>query len=241
MNFLVWLYNNKAAPKAYTSKKYAAAVEVRVAQLCRARGWPTPQGCSEPDRFDALKAQIFADPEFIEFNDVGHRMYSAALNWYSRYLETQETAMEALNHDLTAIEAQKLDTTTRLALTEARIGQGTYRAALLSRWQGQCAVTGVGHSSFLVASHIKPWRLATNPERLDPTNGLLLTPNLDRAFDQGFITFDTDGFIRVSEALIPSDAHGLGIHDSLRLRKTDDPLKAYLAWHRQHLFIREGR
>lgn len=241
MSFLVWLYNNDEAPKPYTAKKYAAAVEVRVAQLCRERGWPTPQSCTEVGVFDALKENIFEDDEFIEFNGVGHRMYSAALNWYSNYLAKRETEEEALNNDLNEIKSASVDETTRLQLIEARIGQGTYRAELLSRWQGQCAVTGVAHSSFLIASHIKPWRLAKDPERLDPGNGLLLTPNLDRAFDQGFITFDGDGFIRISEALIPTDARGLGIHDSLRLRQTDDSLKGYLKWHQANLFIRQGR
>jgi len=35
-------------------------------------------------------------------------------------------------------------------------------------WGGRCAVTGVDLPPLLTASHIKPWRAASNPERLDP-------------------------------------------------------------------------
>ena len=43
---------------------------------------------------------------------------------------------------------------------------------------------------YLVASHCKPWRDATNEERLDDENGLLLTPSVDHLFDRGFIGFE---------------------------------------------------
>jgi len=35
-------------------------------------------------------------------------------------------------------------------------------------WGGRCAVTGVDLPPLPTASHIKPWRAASNPERLDP-------------------------------------------------------------------------
>ena len=41
-----------------------------------------------------------------------------------------------------------------------------------------------------LASHTKPWSACTHVERLDPFNGLMLTPNLDGAFDGGLVTFD---------------------------------------------------
>jgi hypothetical protein len=36
---------------------------------------------------------------------------------------------------------------------------------------------------------IKPWRDATDAERLDGSNGLLLSPHIDHLFDEGYITF----------------------------------------------------
>jgi hypothetical protein len=50
----------------------------------------------------------------------------------------------------------------------------------------------------LVASHCKPWRDATNEERLDGENGLLLTPSIDHLFDRGFIGFEDNGRLIIS-------------------------------------------
>jgi len=43
----------------------------------------------------------------------------------------------------------------------------------------------------LKASHIKPWGDATDAERLDGANGLLLSPHIDHLFDQGYISFSS--------------------------------------------------
>ena len=47
--------------------------------------------------------------------------------------------------------------------------------------------------SHLLASHCKPWRDASNEERLDGENGLLLTPSIDHLFGRGFIAFEDTG------------------------------------------------
>jgi putative restriction endonuclease len=82
-------------------------------------------------------------------------------------------------------------------LIKARIGQGAFRAKLIVLW-GSCAVTGYKDLNLLVASHIKPWSVSSNSERLDVYNGLLLVPNLDKAFDSGFISFKESGEIMIS-------------------------------------------
>ena len=128
-----------------------------------------------------------------------------------------------------------LPATERAALIKARIGQSFFRVQLLKYWEG-CAVTGCGRSRLLLASHIKPWRVANPAERLDPFNGLLLTPNLDLAFDQGLISFDDQGQILLGEDLDPNSAQALNITPELRLRQIEPRHCAYLAWHREHLF-----
>jgi putative restriction endonuclease len=77
-----------------------------------------------------------------------------------------------------------------------------------------CRITGVTNEEHLRASHCKPWRDATNEERLDGESGLLLTPSIDHLFDRGFIGFDDNGDVIVSPV-----AHA----DSLR-RMGVDPL-----------------
>src|SRR5262249_6618878 len=93
------------------------------------------------------------------------------------------------------IRASNLDKTTKRALVDCRVGQGIFRENLIKYWKGKCAITGLSLTALLRASHIKPWRDSNNSERLDPFNGLLLSPSYDAAFDIGLISFREDGGI----------------------------------------------
>lgn len=53
----------------------------------------------------------------------------------------------------------------------------------------------------LIASHIKPFIKSSEEEAYDPNNGLLLSQNLDGLFDKGYISFQDDGTIILSERL----------------------------------------
>lgn len=128
-----------------------------------------------------------------------------------------------------------LTDTERDALIKARIGQGRYRDGLLAYWGG-CSVTECSVPQLLRASHIKPWREASHAERLDHFNGLLLTPNLDLAFDQGLISFDDGGGILLSAKVDAATAQALHLSANLRLRQVEARHRGYLAWHRENLF-----
>ncbi|MEG3057297.1 MAG: HNH endonuclease signature motif containing protein [Methanoculleus sp.] len=95
---------------------------------------------------------------------------------------------------------KSLSSTERESLILSRIGQGEFRSGLISYWK-RCAVTGCDSIALLRASHIKPWRDSDNAERLDAYNGLLLAPNLDSAFDKGYISFDDSGEMLISGEL----------------------------------------
>lgn len=125
--------------------------------------------------------------------------------------------------------------TTRIALIEARIGQGQFRNDLIRYWGG-CALTGCCVYAALTASHIKPWRNSSNDERLDPFNGLLLLGTLDLLFDDGLITFRDDGQIALSEAVSPDERNALSLHKEFRLRQIDQRHIKYLEWHRKNVF-----
>lgn len=89
--------------------------------------------------------------------------------------------------------------TTREAVVSQRVNQSYFRNALLDNYGERCCVTGISVPSLLVASHIKPWAASEGPEeRLTAANGLLLNALHDRAFDQGYLTLDFDGRMRVS-------------------------------------------
>lgn len=125
-------------------------------------------------------------------------------------------------------------------LVVQRVGQDLFRAGLLDLWEGRCAVTGLAVPELLRASHIKPWAdCETDAERLDVYNGLLLSPNLDAAFDRGFITFDDAGHITISTALGDDARARLGINDKLRVHHLSDGHETYLTWHRTRLFKNE--
>lgn len=114
----------------------------------------------------------------------------------------------------------------------ARVGQGKYRQKLIGYWE-RCALTGFNDVRFLVASHIKPWRASDNQEKLDLYNGLLLMPNIDKAFDLGFITFSDKGKIIISTQLEESER--LGIRAGMNI-KLDSPHQIYMKYHRDKVF-----
>lgn len=123
------------------------------------------------------------------------------------------------------------DATEREAVIQARRGQGKFRFDLIAEW-GSCAITGCTHPDLLRASHIKPWRDSSNAERLSIDNGLLLSANLDAAFDKGLISFDDDGRILISARLSASDATAAGINSGMRLRSLRLGNRPFLASHR---------
>ena len=124
-------------------------------------------------------------------------------------------------------------TTTRFAETILRVGQDIFRSELLSYWGG-CAVTGCSVSQILIASHIVPWSEASNQERMDVYNGLLLTPNVDRLFDQYLISFDESGLIQIAPSLPGASLTALGINPQLRLSKVAPEHIPYLKRHLSH-------
>lgn len=130
-----------------------------------------------------------------------------------------------------------LDETERDAIIKARVGQGPFREALIERWGG-CSVTGCGLTEVLIASHIKPWSKCETPaERLGAANGLLLTPNLDKLFDRGLISFGDNFRIIYSPHLKDGFAHMLNVDRNMRLKSSKHvDMLPFLGWHRQFVF-----
>ena len=100
--------------------------------------------------------------------------------------------------------------TDRLAIIRARNGQGLFKDRV-SKIETRCRITGVDNPIHLVASHCKPWRDATNEERLNGENGLLLTPSIDHLFDRGFIGFEDNGMLIISPVAHRPSLRRMGI------------------------------
>ena len=114
-------------------------------------------------------------------------------------------------------QALPLTKTTVKQLVDARLGQGQFRQDLLSVFGGCCAVTGLSEPRLLRASHIKPWCVSSNAERLDPDNGVLLAAGIDAAFDAGFVGFDQTGALLVNPKINPQDLTHLGFPSVVQL------------------------
>ncbi len=132
-------------------------------------------------------------------------------------------------------EYDHLSSKDRESVIKARIGRGRFRRQLLFYW-GRCAVTICREPNLLFASHIKPWSECAVREAINPFNGLLLSPNLDAAFDRGFISFSESGKIIISKILRVSDAEVLGIDATMKLRKVDKRHRPYLRYHRKNIY-----
>lgn len=118
-----------------------------------------------------------------------------------------------------------------------RVGQDLFRSALLDYWQGRCCVTGLAVPSLLRASHIKPWaKCASDDERLDVFNGLLLAPHLDALFDDGWISFSDQGGILISQHLSSAARVQLGVAAGWSIQGIRRAHMGYLAYHREHEF-----
>ena len=127
--------------------------------------------------------------------------------------------------------------TERSGLLTSRVGQGAYRKRIIHRWEYQCAVTGFNKLEVLIASHILPWKMATDEQRLDVDNGLLLSPTYDALFDRHLISFENNGSIILSDS-IETDAYAkIGITGKERLRlDVKDGVKYYLEHHQNLMF-----
>ena len=130
--------------------------------------------------------------------------------------------------------------TTKEQLIKARRGQGLFREILVSI-ENQCRVTGVSDKRFLIASHIKPWKDSTNIERLDGNNGLLLSPHVDRLFDQGYLSFSDAGEILCVDETISNVLEVWGIEPNINVGQFNPQQQAYLLYHRNNVFRKKTR
>ncbi|KAB2966575.1 HNH endonuclease signature motif containing protein [Zoogloea sp.] len=123
---------------------------------------------------------------------------------------------------------------TRETVAQARVGQGQFRDDVLALWQYACPVTGLSKPELLTASHIVPWSLSNETEKIDPNNGFPLSPALDKLFDRGYVSFDDQGLLLVkNSALNAQDQQCLGIAPGSKISGLNAQQKAYLARHRQ--------
>lgn len=137
---------------------------------------------------------------------------------------------------LNELENIDLSQTEKYQIAKARIGQGKFRRLLIEEG-AFCPFTQVDDFRLLVASHIKPWSVSSNSERLNPKNGLLLTPTYDKLFDKGFISFTNDKKLMISNELTSSNISRLGLtFDKVVSNINIEGREGYFAYHRDNVF-----
>jgi 5-methylcytosine-specific restriction protein A len=123
--------------------------------------------------------------------------------------------------------------TERRGLVTSRVGQGAYRKSILFRWEFKCAVSSYSKNEILIASHILPWKDATNDQRLDVNNGILLSPTYDALFDRHLISFENNGKIILSDSLLKTNYQDLGVTGKEFIKKFTSDNHYYLDGHRK--------
>ncbi len=84
----------------------------------------------------------------------------------------------------------------------------------------------------MVASHIVPWAEATDNERLDVHNGILLSPTYDALFDRHLISFEDSGKIILSDSIENEAFKRIGVSGNEIIRSFNPDNKIYLDKHR---------
>ena len=140
--------------------------------------------------------------------------------------------------------------TTRLVEQRVRLGQHRFASQVLKNYEHRCGFCGFaprglkGHR-LLVASHIKPWALSTDRERLDVKNGITACPTHDAAFDTGLLTVNGGLRIHRAEPLLMSMAADEGtesyfgeriLKPHLMVPPKRAPGTEYLRFHQEHVF-----
>jgi hypothetical protein len=148
-------------------------------------------------------------------------------------VEWEEHEIERVRDD------SQISDTTREALILARRGQGLFKERVRNI-EKACRVTRVDQIEHLRASHCKPWRDATNEERLDGENGLLLTPSVDHLFDRGFIGFEDTGDLLISPVVHRISLAKMGIDPERppNVGRFSSGQQRYLEFHREYVLLR---
>jgi len=231
MTFEQWLTSIGKSPKS--AKSYASAIIGTISNWAQDAGLLNGSiiNISSLKEFNFLAGRIKSLNIFIEHNKRGNGMYSAALNQYAAYID--DMTGQSVTDDINSINSDyEIPATEKSILISARIGQGKFRQGLIDYWSG-CAVTKFTNTRFLIASHIKPWRFSNNQERLDVYNGLLLLPNLDKAFDLGYVSFDSEGKILISKKIDKPET--LGINENLYINISINHAD-FMNFHRTEIF-----
>ena len=238
MIFTEWLKKTTSLSES-SIEKYSRAIGTVSTEMMAEKSISKPISEMELYELDLAIAIIFRTPYFVSKDERGNHMYSSALKWYRCFIESfSEKEEEAKKEENKILTDSGIPITERQAIVKSRIGQGQFRDNLILKYKG-CIITGIDIPQVLVASHIKPWAVSDNKERLDVDNGLLLSATYDRLFDSGLIAFNEKGQVLASKFISADNLRLLGID-----LKNEYPIKYssrmenYLTYHRDVVYLK---
>lgn len=121
------------------------------------------------------------------------------------------------------------------ALKKLRKHRTKFADELAPLWHHQCALCEIDRTELLEACYCKPWKDATDEERLDANNGVLLCKNHAALYNAGLIAFDGTGKIHISQEITEEDYAKYNLHAKMRIDRTAEN-KPYLKWHKREVF-----
>lgn len=151
---------------------------------------------------------------------------------------TTVLASESLDDEHEEVLLQRTDFSGELEkemIVRARRGQGLFKRNVRAV-EKSCRVTGIRQIRHLRASHIKPWRVCNDKEKIDGFNGLLLAPHIDHLFDAGWISFSDDGTLLRSPLLSQKVLEAWSIPNNVHVGNFTSEQCAYLEYHRTFVF-----
>jgi hypothetical protein len=230
-SFDKWLTNIGKSPK--TAKNYRRAIAGVMSDWAVKEGWIKDSlfEISSVLDLESMAKEIAKLPIYQDRNTIGKGMYAAAMKAYRDCLADVSGAIVSEDID-EIINRRDITETERASMVSTRLGQGRFRKDLIDYWDG-CAVTRYKNTRLLIASHIKPWKIASHEDRVDSFNGLLLLPNLDKAFDLGFVTFEENGEILLSPD--QENPQALGVKKGMKINLSDKH-QENMAYHRDNIF-----
>ena len=125
--------------------------------------------------------------------------------------------------------------TTKERLVLSRVGQGLFRKRV-QMFEKACRLTGVSDDKFLIASHIKPWKVSDPVERLDGNNGLFLSPHADKLFNDGYLSFTQKGDVMLSDNLNRDVLTKWSLAELRKVGTFTDAQEFFLEHHREFVF-----
>lgn len=195
-------------------------------QLIREISLPLVSYISVMQLTDATGSTIFYWKLFADFDAISDKKAALVYNYGKRENKNEIKATSTSKESSRDSEIRR-----------ARQGQGLYREKLLAECPF-CPITMISDERLLIASHIKPWAVSTDREKIDHKNGFMLSPLFDKLFDRGFMTFTDDRRIMLSNWISPANKKRLGVNDGQFIQSLplDNERQIYMNFHRTSVF-----